>query len=175
MMPDFAQTLASSLGLALVALAYGLRVGARQARGRPLSAKELFRDFLVLHAIGIGLFALIWLVPVGLAPSYVRLSMIRPLANLALWPIALWYGFALPLRLARHLSRRPAVVDAPHPLDGTWPQAESFLDRINTHRAPAPAPGGPAAARSATRPSSPALDRVARLQPVEPRPGDAAR
>lgn len=174
MMPDLTLTLTWSLGLAVVALAYGHRVGARQAQGCPLSLAERFRDLLVLHAIGVGLVAATWFQSFPIVPVRARISMLRPITTVALGPIALWYCFALPLRLTRYLTRpRKDAVDAPHPLDGDWSREASFLDRIAEARDHA---AGSAGAKD--HPPSRALDRVGRLATSRPgstaSPGDLA-
>ena len=142
------QVIVWCLGMSLLALAYGEYASMRQAWGRPISIKERFRNFLILHAACVGITAFLSIFWTQL-PLYFVLEVLRPFAIYALAPIVLWYCFDLPLRLVHHLtrSRRPKA-NAVHPLDGAWSEESSFVDNL----------------------SSPSLDRVAQLRRVEPPP-----
>ncbi len=166
------------LGMSSVALAYGEYASVRQSRGRPISVKERFRNFLILFAACVGVTAFLSILWTQLPLDFV-LRELQPIAIFALAPILLWYCFDLPLRLARHLSGiRKSSATAGHPLDGSWSSESSFLDQITEHRGRPPGVDineeprvdglAPGVIETPDDRRSPALDRVARLRRVEP-------
>ena len=168
------------LGMSLVALIYGEYASVRQARGRPVSGRERFRNFFFLFAACVGLTAFLSIFWTQLPLDFV-LRELQPIAIFALAPILLWYCFDLPLRLTRHLSgTRKSRATAGHPLDGSWSSESSFLDQIAEHRGRPPAVDinqeprvdglAPGVIETPGDRRSPALDRVARLRQVEPPP-----
>ena len=165
MLPEPEIMIAWCVAMSLLTLGYGEYATWRLARGRPIPIKERIRNLWILFAFIVGSSAGLWAVVTGLPVSF-AVSMLRSVAAVALAPIGFWYLFDLPLRLARDFSRRAkATPPTSHPLDGAWPAAPSFLDRIAADRDPT------TRRPLAVHHPSPALDRIARLRPDESSPG----